>query len=142
MRRRTQSRRLALQWLYKADLTGDSDMTDLGEFLSMRADPAEVKELARSLVEGVVRERAALDSEISKVAENWDMSRMATIDRNVLRLATYELIFTETPSAVVLNEAVELAKTFSTEHSGAFVNGILDRIRPDREKLRAVLKKS
>jgi len=117
-------------------------MTDLGEFLSMRADPAEVKELARSLVEGVVRERAALDSEISKVAENWDMSRMATIDRNVLRLATYELIFTETPSAVVLNEAVELAKTFSTEHSGAFVNGILDRIRPDREKLRAVLKKS
>jgi N utilization substance protein B len=61
---------------------------------------------------------------------------MATIDRNVLRLAAWELACTDTPPAVVLNEAVELAKTFSTEHSGGFVNGILDRMRPDRERLR------
>lgn len=137
MRRRTQSRRLALQWLYKADVSGDDDKKGLEEFLAMRGDPAEVRDLARSLVEGVDRERAGLDREISRVAENWDIDRMAAIDRNVLRLASYELIFTDTPPAVVLNEAVELAKTFSTEHSGAFVNGILDRIRPEREKIRA-----
>jgi N utilization substance protein B len=137
VRRRTQSRRLALQWLYKADVSGDDDKKGLEEFLAMRGDPAEVRDLARSLVEGVDRERAGLDREISRVAENWDIDRMAAIDRNVLRLASYELIFTDTPPAVVLNEAVELAKTFSTEHSGAFVNGILDRIRPEREKIRA-----
>ncbi len=139
MRRRTQSRRLALQWLYKADLTADASTTDLADFVSMRGDPVEVKGLAADLVKGVLLHREALDREIEKVTENWTLSRMATIDRNVLRLAAYELIFTETPSPVVLNEAVELAKTFSTEHSGAFVNGILDRIRPERERLRGVL---
>jgi N utilization substance protein B len=128
---------MALQWLYKADVSGDDDRKGLEEFLAMRGDPAEVRDLARSLVEGVDRERAGLDREITRVAENWDIDRMAAIDRNVLRLAAYELIFTDTPPAVVLNEAVELAKTFSTEHSGAFVNGILDRIRPEREKIRA-----
>jgi N utilization substance protein B len=139
MRRRTQSRRLALQWLYKSDLTSDAGTTDLADFVAMRGDPAEVKGLAAELVKGVLKYREGLDREIEKVTENWTLSRMATIDRNVLRLAAYELIFTDTPSPVVLNEAVELAKTFSTEHSGAFVNGILDRIRPERERLRKLL---
>lgn len=139
MRRRTQSRRLALQWLYKCDLCGGDESKDLESFLAMRGDPPEVRLRAREIIEGVDREREGIDAEITRVAENWDVSRMATIDRNVLRLATWELVFTDTPSAVVLNEAVELAKTFSTENSGAFVNGILDRIRPEREKLRAAL---
>ena len=137
MRRRTQSRRLALQWLYKSDLTGDWEATDLETYLGLRGDPDEVRKLARQIVEGVVAKKDKLDAEISRIAENWDISRMATIDRNVIRLAAWELIFTETPGPVVINEAVELAKSFSTEHSGAFVNGILDRIRPEREKIRA-----
>lgn len=141
MRRRTQSRRLALQWLYKSDLTGDWETSDLPEYLGLRGDPTGVRDRAREIVEGVVAKRERLDEQISTVAENWDIDRMATIDRNVLRLAAWELIFTDTPSAVVLNEAVELAKSFSTENSGAFVNGILDRIRPDRERLRAELEK-
>ena len=141
MRRRTQSRRLSLQWLYKSDLTGDWETGDLDNYLGLRGDPSEVRDLARQIVEGVIEWRSRLDETISAVAENWDIDRMATIDRNVLRLAAWEMIFTDTPSAVILNEAVELAKAFSTENSGAFVNGILDRIRPDREKLRAELEK-
>jgi N utilization substance protein B len=136
MRRRTQSRRLALQWLYRCDLCRDESDDGLGGFLGLRGDPPEVRKRAREIVEGVRRSRAAIDREISKVAENWTLDRMATIDRNVLRLAAWELACTDTPPAVVLNEAVELAKTFSTEHSGGFVNGILDRMRPDRERLR------
>lgn len=142
MRRRTQSRRLALQWLYKSDLTGDWEASDLETYLGLRGDPDEVKRLAREIVEGVVAKRAKLDAQITRIAENWDISRMATIDRNVIRLAAWELIFTDTPGAVVINEAVELAKSFSTENSGAFVNGILDRIRPEREKIRAEMEKN
>ncbi|MEK7468005.1 MAG: transcription antitermination factor NusB [Planctomycetota bacterium] len=137
MRRRTQSRRLALQWLYKSDLTGDWEASDLETYLGLRGDPEEVRKLARDIVEGVVAKKGKLDAEITRIAENWDISRMATIDRNVIRLAAWELIFTDTPGPVILNEAVELAKAFSTENSGAFVNGILDRIRPEREKIRA-----
>lgn len=142
MRRRTQSRRLALQWLYKADLTGDWDDSDLETYLGLRGDPGEVRQLARDIVQGVIQRRGKIDAEISRIAENWDIGRMATIDRNVLRLAAWELIFTETPGPVILNEAVELAKAFSTENSGAFVNGILDRIRPEREKIRAEMEKA
>lgn len=142
MRRRTQSRRLALQWLYKADLTGDWDDADLETYLGLRGDPDEIRDRAREIVRGVVERRAALDALISRIAENWDISRMATIDRNVLRLAAWELLFTDTPGPVILNEAVELAKSFSTVNSGAFVNGILDRIRPDRESLRAGIEKA
>lgn len=139
MRRRTQSRRLALQWLYKADLTGNWETRDLGDYLGLRGDPAEVRLRAKEIVEGVIARKKDLDAQISATAENWHIDRMATIDRNVLRLAAWELIFTDTPGPVILNEAVELAKSFSTEHSGAFVNGILDRIRPEREKLRAAM---
>ncbi|MCC6738723.1 MAG: transcription antitermination factor NusB [Planctomycetia bacterium] len=142
MRRRTQSRRLALQWLYKADLTSDWDDSDLETYLGLRGDPDEVRDRAREIVKGVIERRAALDALISRIAENWDISRMATIDRNVLRLAAWELVFTDTPGPVILNEAVELAKSFSTVNSGAFVNGILDRIRPDREKIRAGIEKA
>jgi transcription antitermination protein NusB len=141
MRRRTQSRRLALQWLYKSDLTGDWEAKDLETYLGLRGDPDEVRKLARQIVDGVVSRKDQLDAQITRIAENWDIGRMATIDRNVIRLAAWELIFTETPGPVVINEAVELAKSFSTEHSGAFVNGILDRIRPEREKIRAEMEK-
>jgi transcription antitermination factor NusB len=82
------------------------------------------------LVRGVTAERDEIDAKISSVAQNWDITRMAVIDRNVLRMASYELLYRdEIPPKVSINEAIELGKRFSTKNSGAFINGILDRIK-------------
>jgi N utilization substance protein B len=85
---------------------------------------------AEPLIRGTLEHRAALDAEISRHAKNWDLHRMAVVDRNILRLAIYEMRFREDiPPVVSINEAVDIAKKFSTEESGRFVNGILDKIR-------------
>jgi len=81
---------------------------------------------ANRLFEGAINETSSLDELIAKHADNWRLERLAAIDRAILRLAIYELRAAETPPKVVLNEAVDLAKKFSSEDSGAFVNGILD----------------
>ena len=87
------------------------------------------RNFANQLFEGATKDTAVLDQIIGKHAENWRFERLAAIDRAILRLAIYELRATDTPPKVVLNEAVELAKKFSSEESGAFVNGILDAFR-------------
>jgi len=86
------------------------------------------KEFARSLVAGVRQHREDIDAQIAQAAENWSLSRMAVTDRNVLRLGVYELLYTNTPDRVAIDEAVELAKRFGTAQSGPFVNGILDQL--------------
>jgi transcription antitermination protein NusB len=107
-------RDLALQALYQADIAGDS--SDLGE-LSGRVGV---------LVHGVLEHKEELDNEIESASEHWSVARMPVIDRSILRLGLYELRHvTATPTAVVVSEAVRLAKTYSTERSGAFVNGVL-----------------
>jgi len=107
-------RDLALQALYQAEITGDS--TDL-EDLTGRVG---------ALVRGVVEHKEELDNEIESASEHWSVARMPVIDRSILRLGLFELRHTrETPTAVVVSEAVRLAKTYSTERSGAFVNGVL-----------------
>ena len=91
------------------------------------------REFAQRLVEGVSAQQPAIDPLIKKYAENWEMSRMAAIDRCILRLAAYELLHElETPINVIINEAVEIAKKFSTSESSKFVNGILDKIKLER----------
>ena len=81
---------------------------------------------------GTLEKRAAVDEQIKKVTENWELDRIAAVDRNVLRLAIYEMMFRDdVPPVVSINEAIEIAKKFSTKESGKFVNGILDRIRKE-----------
>jgi N utilization substance protein B len=93
----------------------------------------EAKRYALRLIEGVRRNLEALDAVIGKAVHNWELTRMAGIDRNALRIGCYELLYEKgVPMRVAINEAIELAKKFSTEQSGAFVNGILDRVRRDR----------
>jgi transcription antitermination factor NusB len=131
VRKRTQSRELALQLLYQIDLRGDEIKEDVEAALAPAegGDP-EVLEFARDLVQGVQARRPEIDAHIEAVARNWQIRRMAAIDRNILRLATYELLWREdVPPLVTLNEAIELAKKFSTKNSGPFVNGILDNVR-------------
>lgn len=132
MRKRTRSREFALQVLYQMDLT-DTALSDvLADFWENvgedSADP-EVRAYAEELVGGVLQMRPSLDETIERFAENWEIKRMAYVDRNILRLGTYELLHIEAvPVKVAINEAVELAKRYGEPDSSKFVNGILDKI--------------
>jgi len=131
MRKRTQGRELALQLLYQLDLRGDDVLKEVDEYLDGQSGgDAEVRGFARELIHGYLERRVEIDRRIEEVARNWQLRRMAAIDRNILRLGTYELLYrTDIPPLVAINEAIEMAKKFSTKNSGPFVNGILDNIR-------------
>jgi len=130
MRKRTQARELALQLMYQLDLRGDEILDEVNAALAPPAGDAEMLDFARELVHGCREKRAEIDRQIEEVAKNWQLKRMAAIDRNILRLATYELLFRpDIPPLVTINEAIDIAKKFSTKNSGPFVNGILDNIR-------------
>ena len=130
MKKRTRSRELALQFLYQVDLLGQDKLEDLTEFLREEGDDSETTRYARQLIEGTLDATPELDREIQAVAQNWQIDRMAVIDRNVLRMATFELLHCdEIPPKVAINEGIELGKRFSTQNSGAFINGILDKIK-------------
>lgn len=132
MRRRTRAREIAVQFLYQLDLRGDEAMEDLESFLAQESKDREVREFARRLVQGAKRTREEADRTLRAVTRNWDLDRMATVDRNVLRMAIFELLHCpDIPPKVTINEAIELGKKFSTANSGAFINGILDRVRLD-----------
>ncbi len=104
------------------------------EWLRRRLRLPELVEFARGLVAGVRRNRPELDARIEKTAENWTLGRMAVTDRNVLRLGAYEILLSDTPDPVAIDEAVELAKRYGAAQSGPFVNGILDRLMHEREQ--------
>ncbi|MGE3780790.1 MAG: transcription antitermination factor NusB [Pirellulaceae bacterium] len=133
MFRRSRAREVVLQILYEDDLNPDRNLATVDRFLSRRLNGQEVLiAFARSLLAGVRRNRAELDDLLRERAENWRLERMAVIDRNILRLAAYEMLFADTPDRVVINEAVELAKRYGAKQSSQFVNGILDRLLRDR----------
>ena len=132
MRNRTQARQIALQFLYMLDVRSGEILNEYEAFLGGSTDKEEVRDFCENLILGTNENRAAIDGRISQVAHNWRLERMAVIDRNILRMATYELLFRDDiPPIVTINEAIELAKHFSTEKSSSFVNGILDRINND-----------
>jgi transcription antitermination protein NusB len=128
MSRRSRAREVAVQVLFQDDLNPGFNPAEADAFLQRRLRGGELVEFARSLVSGVRRNRTEVDALIGKTADNWGLERMAATDRNILRIGAFELLYTETPGAVVINEAVELAKRFGTANSAQFVNGILDRL--------------
>ncbi len=132
MTRRSRAREVALQVLFESDLNPKPSPARSDAFLESRIESAELAQFARSLASGVWRNRDELDQMLAKTAENWSLERMAVTDRNVLRLGLFEMLYTDTPQRVAINEAVELAKRFGTAHSAQFVNGILDRFLADR----------
>ncbi len=127
MTRRSRAREVALQVLYHDDLNPGHNPADDDRFLAARLSVDELVKFARSLVAGVRRNRGELDQMLSQTADNWSLERMAATDRNVLRLGAYEILYSDTPDRVAINEAVELAKRFGSKQSAQFVNGILDR---------------
>ena len=132
MSARTKARKRALDILFQADVRGDEIATILAAEAKRAAnEPARQASwlYAREIVDGVIDNREAIDEQITTFAKDWSLSRMPAVDRAVLRLATWEILYNdEVPAAVAIDEAVELAKEFSTDDSGSFVHGVLARI--------------
>ena len=130
-RKRTQARECALQILYQYEMNPEPMAEILKKFWSQQDETfsEDIRGFAEKLVLGTVEHQADIDKVVERHADNWELSRMAMIDRNILRFATYELLYlADVPPKVTLNEAVNLAKKFSQEESGKFVNGVLDKI--------------
>jgi len=135
MASRRKARELALQMLFQWELGEHTPQHVIATFLRWQRTDPEEESFARSLFEGTVSEVDSLDPIIREHAQHWRLERMAAVDRNVIRLALYELLhYGETPPAVVINEALELARRFSTADSAEFVNGVLDAVRKATDK--------
>jgi len=122
---RRKARETALQVLYRMDMAEDAASEDYG---------GEARLYCEELIKGVVRNRAEVDCLIEENSDNWTVARMAIVDRNILRVAVYELKYSDVPYKAVIDEAVELAKKFGSAESGAFINGIVDNARKAIER--------
>ena len=138
MRKRTQAREFALQILYQMDMTHDSCDISLNNFWQAHSEENiddELKEFTDKLVKGVSDNLAEIDKKISQFATNWQLERMAVVDRNILRMGCFELKYCDDiPPKVSINEAVELAKKYSGIEAGKFVNAILDKVKIEESK--------
>ena len=134
MARRSKAREVCLQMLFQDDVNPDIDAQTVQGMIREQLSDEALSRFAWELFTGVMEIRPMLDERIQKVAENWSLSRMAPTDRNVLRLGAFELLQTETPHRVVIDEAIELARKFGTAQSPQFVNGILDKLVPVEKK--------
>jgi N utilization substance protein B len=135
MAKRSHAREVAFQVIYQDDLNPRSNPAHADAFIADRIAAEGLVEFAKSLVAGARRNRPQIDAALNETADNWNLDRMAATDRNILRLAAYELLHTDTPRAVAIDEAIELAKRFGSAQSAQFVNGILDRlVPPDADK--------
>src|SRR5437660_11969274 len=135
MGKRRRAREAAIQYNFWRDLQhGETpkQMDDFWEFCPVKRN---VREFAEPLIQGMVAHQEQIDERIRKYCENYNLDRISTVDRNVLRLAIYEMLHRDDiPPVVSINEAIELAKTFGGAESGKFVNGILDRVRKDLDR--------
>jgi N utilization substance protein B len=128
--KRRKAREVALQFLYQLDLQGENDPgPHAPEFWARHPLDEDLRVFAEEIVRGTKSAQTKIDDIIVRSTEHWDLDRMAVVDRNILRLAVYELGWTsDTPPKVVINEAIEIAKKFGTRESSRFINGILDRV--------------
>ena len=127
---RREGREAAVQFLFQRDLNGAGDSEAVERFWELRPASKRVREFGMALAEGVLSKQGEIDERIRQVCSNYDLHRIAAVDRNILRIAIYEMLFcSDVPPVVSINEGIEIAKRYGSEESGRFVNGILDRIR-------------
>ena len=133
MGRRRKAREVALQFLYQLDQHGETDPTaHEAEFWARHPVDEQTHAFVSELVRGVTGRHAEVDKLIAQYTEHWDIDRMAVVDRNILRLAVWELLdHPSVPPKVAINEAIEIAKKFGTGESSRFINGVLDRIHKE-----------
>jgi N utilization substance protein B len=134
MARRTKAREIALQMLFQIDLNPEVGRSTIRTMIDERLEESDLADFAWGLFTGVMEFRDLLDEKIQTIAPHWKLSRMAATDRNTLRLGAFELIQTDTPIRVVINEALELARRFGTDQSAQFVNGVLDKLVPPEKR--------
>lgn len=134
--KRRKAREYALQILFQADFTKKKiNSEDLERFWTDKKENPDVREFTEALVKGTLEKLDEIDGVLAKVAENWVLDRMAAVDRNILRFAAYEIIYRkDIPSAVTINEAIEIAKKYSTSEAAPFLNGVLDRLAKETGK--------
>jgi N utilization substance protein B len=130
MGNRRRARELAMQALFCMDMTRDGSKEMLERFCTNFNLPIKVRPFFDQLVSGVMQSRILIDSLIERFSRNWNIKRMSCVDRNIMRVAVYEILFCgEIPPKVSINEAVDIGKKYGTDESGAFINGILDSVR-------------
>ncbi|MFA5089820.1 MAG: transcription antitermination factor NusB [Candidatus Omnitrophota bacterium] len=137
MRRRSLAREFALQVLYQIDITGEECELSLENFWQAHEGEniaEEVKAFSSGLVRGTINNLNEIDKQLTGFATNWQLKRMAVVDRNIMRMGAFELLFCpDIPPKVSINEAVELAKKYSGIEAGKFVNGVLDKVKQERQ---------
>lgn len=134
MSRRSKARELVLQMLFQLDLNPDVELATVRSMIDERLADADLSAFAWGLFTGVLEFRSLLDERIQTIAPHWKLSRMAATDRNTLRLGAFELIQTDTPIRVVINEALDLARKYGSDQSAQFVNGVLDKLVPAEKR--------
>ncbi|HEY8130718.1 MAG TPA: transcription antitermination factor NusB [Thermoanaerobaculia bacterium] len=126
---RRKARELALQMLYQHDLSGNTPDTIVSTFEDLQKSKPNTREFATKIFKGTVDNLEKIDEMIAQQADNWRLSRMAVVDRNIIRMSIYEFLHEEdTPKLVIIDEAIEIGKKFGTQKSSQFINGILDGI--------------
>lgn len=129
MGKRREGREAAIQFLFARDMQGTEKPAEPEVFWTLHSAKASTRAFAESLINGVLQNQADIDARIAELLQNFRFERLAAVDRNVLRVATYELLHCpDVPAPVILNEAIDIAKALSAGESGSFVNGVLDRL--------------
>jgi N utilization substance protein B len=138
MSSRSKARKRAIDAIYAADLRKVSPETLLAETqlqVSDRQNQDEIFSYARDIVTGVIEHHSEIDDVLETYSEGWSIERMPNVDRAILRVGIWEILYSDTPNGVVVNEAVEVAKDYSTEESGGFINGLLSRVAGTQKAL-------
>ncbi|HEX9985157.1 MAG TPA: transcription antitermination factor NusB [Thermoanaerobaculia bacterium] len=126
---RRKARELALQMLFQYDMSGNKPEMIIGTFEELQKSKPNTREFAVKIFNGTIAHMTDLDDMIQSQAENWRLSRMACVDRNIIRMSVYEFLHeSDTPKLVIIDEAIEIAKKYGTQKSSQFINGILDGI--------------
>lgn len=133
MPKRRRARVVAFQILYGIELNPGQDLPEDMIRERVRQDEVLIR-YAKQLITGIQVRQKEIDEQIQSVLQNWKLERLATIDKNILRVGVYELLYTQTPPAVAINEAIEMAKEYGEKNSGGFVNGVLDKIYKKHQK--------
>lgn len=135
MGRRREGREAAIQFLFARDLQGQDKPGEPEDFWTLHSAKTSTRAFAENLIQGVIAHQDQIDSGIASLLENFSFDRLAAVDRNVLRVASYELLYCqEVPTPVILNEAIDIAKALSAGESGSFVNGVLDKLAKSLRK--------
>jgi N utilization substance protein B len=133
--KRRKVRELAMQILFVWDTQGSADRALAEQVVADGSDDVEIRKSSLDMAAGVWEQRAGIDSRVERIAPQWPPRRQPGVDRNLIRLAVWEMTSTDTPPKVVIDEAIEMARHFSTEQSSAFVNGVLDAVLKEHQTL-------